>query len=1004
MTRITRGTRLFAICITAASSALVWLPAAVASAAPAATSAAARSAAPAHPAASTAKAGSAAAAAQAAAKTGVISGTVIGPAGVPLAGICVTATGPGGRLLARTNGAGGYSIAGLSAGVYTVGYTDCASPDSYAAKAYPGGSVSVVSGQRTSLEPVALTAASPVQAIATEQAYAQAHESAATAAKVKYAVAGTVRNKAGKPLAGICVTGTARISLKLSPKGHTYYYELPTSAKTNSQGFYQIRGFTLPPKYYHLLSWKVLFEVGCGNGGNYAPQWWHGAASAGKAAALGAKSHEITGVDATLTEGGKIAGVITGRNASGPGLKGACVQATGIFGQAGVSILTHTGAGGRYVLRGLGSGNYNVSFSACNAGNYLNAKYGRVFARVGATKRVSGFLEAGAMVAGTVTSSQASHAKLAKICVYLTSTRFGIYFATTAKSGRYSIDRLTHGSYFVTLYGCGNTGSYAPEFYRAGASTGVLNAATATTIKLGVGEHYTASVAMLPGGTIEGTVTAQASGAHLRDVCVAAEGESGYLGFFFGGGGPIIPQPFGLELTNSAGQYRLANLRPGRYVVNFSDCFGSAYAGTWFAPEGGISPQWLFVPAGVTTSVDAALLRSGTISGTVTNQAGRGVQDVCVEVSQPGAVEPSVIDVVGSVGSAVAFTSKTGKYRIGGLPPGQYSVVFAPGCILTGKYAAQLYRDKAPGSAATAVAIRAGHTTANINAKLTSGKSVSGVVISGITGKPVRACLIVGAESPDLVPAVYSETSKSGRFTLHHVVAGTYQVEASPCGAGGAQLATIETEIRIPAGHSTATIRLRLPRSGSIAGTVTAPGVPGGGAYACAEVSYDSGTVVAIAFASRSGHYTLTDLAPGNYQVQIDDVCSGGTTLAPLVTSVHVSSGAATKVTTALVASGSITGSVTSSASSGPVAGICVGAFAGASATEPTAIAITAANGSYQVGTLSPGSYLVKFSSGCGAKGYVTQWYDNATTAATATSVTVSRGAAVSGVDASLSS
>ncbi len=1011
MGRITRGTRIFAICMTAASSALVWLPAAVASAAPAATSATARSAAPAHTSAGTTKAvapasaqkaGSAAAAAQAAAQAGAISGTVIGPAGVPLAGICVTATGPGGRQLARTNGSGQYTLTGLKAGVYSVDYTDCASPDSYTAQAYPAGSVNVASGQRTSLEPVVLTATSPAQAISTEQAYAQAHESAAAAAKVKYAVTGTVSNTAGKPLAGICVTGTARISIKLTPKGRTYYFNEPTTAKTNKQGFYEIRTFTLPPKYYHLLSWKILFEVGCGNGGNYAPQWWRGAASAGKATALAAKPYKITGIDATLTEGGSIEGIIRGGSASGPGLKGACVQATGVFGQAGVSILTHTGTGtqsGLYVLRGLGSGNYNVSFSPCNAGNYLYAKYGRVFAHVGTTKRVSGFLLPGALVAGTVTSSQAGHAKLGKICLYLSSTRFGISFAETAKSGRYSIDRLTHGTYYVSLFSCGNSGSYAPQFYRAGASTGTLSAATASAIKLSVGEHYTANVAMLPGGTIEGTVTAQSSGADLRDVCVEAVGESGYIGFI--GGGPILPLPFADALTNSAGRYRLANLRPGRYVVDFTDCSSSAYASTWFAPEGGISPQWVFVPGGVTTTVDVALPRAGTITGTVTNHAGHGLADVCVEASQPGAVEPSVVQIIGGVGSSLTFTAKTGKYTIGRLLPGQYSVVFAPSCI-SGTYAPQVYRDKAPGSAGTPVQVLAGRTTPNINATLNSGKSVSGVVTSDITGKPVQACLIVGAGSLNVVPAVYVVTAKSGRFTLKHVVAGTYQAEVSPC--SGTALATIFTEISIPAGHSTAVIRLRLPRSGSIAGTITATGVPGGAAYACAQVSSVSGEFEATAIASRSGHYLLTDLAPGTYQVQIDDSCSGGTALAPSVFSVHVAPGATTRVTTALVAGGSITGSVTSSASSGKVAGICVGAFAGETATEPTAVAITASNGSYQIGTLPPGSYLVEFSSGCGAKGYVTQWYDDATTAATATPVTVKPGVTETGVDASMSS
>jgi Carboxypeptidase regulatory-like domain len=555
---------------------------------------------------------------RAAAESGVISGTVLGPAGVPLAGICVTASGPRGRQVARTNGNGSYTLTGMPAGAYSVGYADCASPDSYSATAYPGGAVDVVSGQRASLEPVALAATSPAQAIATEQAYVQAHESAAKPAAVKYAVTGRVRNKSGKPLAGICVTALA--GLKINSKArHPVYFFLVDVTKTNRQGFYAIRAL---PTALHVASWKVLFAMGCGNGGNYAPQWWRGKPSSVKASTISAKPYKITGIDAVMTEGASIAGVIRGRNAHGPGLKGACVQATGIYGQEFVNIVAHTRAGGRYVLHGLGTGSYRVYFSPCQAGNYLSASHGKVQVRVDKTKTVSGFLVAGATIAGTVTSSEAGHAKLDHICVYLSGAKTGLWVTTTAKSGGYSIDRLPHGSYYVGLAGCGDSGSYAPQFYRKGASTGSLSAAAATAISLGVGKKYTANVAMLPGGTIEGTVTGQPSGGPLRDVCVEVLGQSGFGGLFLLGG-PIILEAANFAETNSAGQYRIANLTPGLYVADFTECLQkSRYSSAWFAPEGGSSPQWVSVAGGATVGVAAGLPRAGTITGTVTDLAG----------------------------------------------------------------------------------------------------------------------------------------------------------------------------------------------------------------------------------------------------------------------------------------------------------------------------------------------------------------------------------------------
>jgi hypothetical protein len=97
---------------------------------------------------------------------------VVGPAGIPLAGICVTATGTGTRQVTRTDAAGQYAFTGLKPGYFSLGYAACGSPGSYASAAYPAGRVDVAGAEPTLLEPVALTPASAAQAIGTEQAYA----------------------------------------------------------------------------------------------------------------------------------------------------------------------------------------------------------------------------------------------------------------------------------------------------------------------------------------------------------------------------------------------------------------------------------------------------------------------------------------------------------------------------------------------------------------------------------------------------------------------------------------------------------------------------------------------------------------------------------------------------------------------------------------------------------------------------------------------------------------
>ena len=994
MIKIARGTRLCVICAITASAAIAWLPAVAASAAVT------------HPAGTAttgATANSAAAAAAAAAQAGALTGTVVGPADIPLAGICVTAAGPGGSRVTRTDTSGRYVVAGLPAGSFTVRFADCASPDSYVPEAYAGGPVYVVGGQVSPLAPVVLMSASPMQAIATERSYLRSHPAAAAAA-AKHAITGRVRNRAGMPLPGICVTASAIVRYEIGKK--YLEFKFPISTKTGSNGRYSIP--KLP--FSDLAGWQVLFTVGCGNSGNYAPQWWHGAASLGKAATIPAKPHgaTITGIDATMTRGASIAGIITGGSATGPGLVGACVRASGRDGQSGVDIGVRTGTGGSYVLHGLGTGSYQVSFGACSAGNYLNRRYGQVSVRVGTTTTVSGFLLPGGTIGGTVTGSQAGSPVLAGICVYLSSSS-GLSVATTAKSGSYSFTRLEPGKYYVSLSGgCGNTGSYGAQYYTAAASTGVTSAAAATPISVSLGESVTADVAMLPGGTVTGMTTRQPSGKPLGRVCVQLVAQPG-IGFLFvpGSGLPYIFQPFPFlgTISNSAGRYTLRNLNPGLYVAEFVYCGGTAYAGQWFAPEGGVTPQWLSVAGGtVTAGVNAALPRSGGISGTVTSAAGRKLANVCVTAAKIGSPGPlgTVLQIIGGFES-VGITGKTGKYHLDGLAPGRYSVEFSS-CVSLPRYAPQWFKDKAPGAPATAVTVQPGRTTAGINAALASGKSISGVLVSGITGKPVRGCILAwpGTASQPAFPGIqFATVSKSGRFSFKHVAVGTYQIDASPC-FGPSGLAQVRTSIHVPAG-STAAFIVRLPRAGAISGVVSAAGVAGGARLACAEVTGNGETAVTVVGASDT--FSVTDLAPGDYQVTVNDSCSGSSALAPKTLSpVTVTGGLTTHVSIALVANGSVTGTVTGSTSSKPLAGICAAAFTNASASQPAAVGISGSAGSYQIGYLPPGSYIVKFSSGCGATGYAAQWYDDATSAATATPVTVPAGGTVGSINATLSS
>jgi hypothetical protein len=161
------------------------------------------------------------------------------------------------------------------------------------------------------------------------------------------------------------------------------------------------------------------------------------------------------------------------------------------------------------------------------------------------------------------------------------------------------------------------------------------------------------------------------------------------------------------------------------------------------------------------------------------------------------------------------------------------------------------------------------------------------------------------------------------------------------------------------------------------------------------------------------GYYRIGNLMPGKYKVDFDPSCvteAGGQvpqwydrrSSQSTATIVTVAAGRTTRrISATLQQDGSITGTVTG-VSRQPLTGICVQAISTASRTPPFLAVTTGLSGSYSLGPVNPGRYLVEFSSGCGATGYATQWWRNATTARKATVVTVRAGVTRHGIDASM--
>jgi hypothetical protein len=208
---------------------------------------------------------------------------------------------------------------------------------------------------------------------------------------------------------------------------------------------------------------------------------------------------------------------------------------------------------------------------------------------------------------------------------------------------------------------------------------------------------------------------------------------------------------------------------------------------------------------------------------------------------------------------------------------------------------------------------------------------------------------------------------------------------------------------------------------GSIAGTVTAGSASGPHVSGtCVEVySGNSAAPLDTVITGQDGSYLATGLPVGTYEVYFGDPqCLSAPGLAPQWYNGQVTRAAANKVSITAVGSttssidaalqpdGQITGTV-SAKSAGPLSGACVTAvpLSAGSQSASSSLPIVAVTGTtgYTLAQLVPGRYKVKFSAGCGAVGYATQWWNQQTSQKAATVIKVGPGQDRSGVSATLS-
>jgi hypothetical protein len=910
------------------------------------------------------------------------------------------ATGPAGAVHGFTSGGGRYLLSGLRPGEYRIGFRACAAQSGRYVSASFSRPVLVVAGHPTSLRPVTLRPASPMAYLAASARASFSPDRAASSSGPR--ISGTVTDSRGKPLAGICA-GANPVDTGGGPP------PVGPEVKTGRNGTYLIRGGLLNPG-----RWKIVFFRGCGNKGNFAPQWWKFAGTENKAKVVVIHSHtHLTGINARLDKGASISGTVRAGSQSGPGLPGACVEADALAGDPDEPAQTKTGPGGKYLITGLGTGRYSVFFDpGCgNKGDFIGDPISPIVSVTDGktTKGIDGVLPRAGAISGTVTAGP-DHRPLAGICVEGQSQNIGIgdaFETLTGPTGQYAFAGLEPGQYEISFSaGCGSKGSFAPQFYKNQVSEPASNP---VLIKAGATASGIDAV-MQPGGIVTGTVT-NVAGKKLTGICVLLERQSEDTGadihILLSGGIGVLPIG-AIGRTVGGGKYRVTNLPPGNYTVSFSSgCQRHEQVeGTqWFSPQGGDRASLLTVGQGTVSGVNARLPAPGTITGVVTGPTGKPARDICVvPESLTGGPSNTLVQLL--VGGTFGITNKQGVYRLIGLAAGKYGLQFVP--CLSQPLATQWYRQATEFSGLTPVVVRSGHVKTGVNEKLVTGQSVSGRITRAGSGQPVgNACVNAVDGSGDSLG--FGLSKKDGTYKVPHLAAGTYSLQVGQCDSQSLA-GVVRSHVKVGSSRPLTGINVALPAAGRVTGLVTGghPARAIGGA--CVTATPESGAgEPATDFSTFDGKYSVGGLAPGKYRVEFSSVCVlspggfvsqwfDGKATRGLATPVGVAAGKATgPVDATLAADGSISGTVRVSGSAR--AGVCVLAFPRSGAQTPT-VGVTDGKGSYLIGGLEPGRYVVEFTGGCGVASYHTQWFNGASSRSRATPVAVKVGRTTTDISA----
>ena len=459
--------------------------------------------------------------------------------------------------------------------------------------------------------------------------------------------------------------------------------------------------------------------------------------------------------------------------------------------------------------------------------------------------------------------------------------------------------------------------------------------------------------------------------------------------------------------TATDGRYRIPDLTPGTYRVCAEPTDRELAGECWRNSPAPGAAQDVVVAAGRTTAgIAFGLARRASISGNLTDAAGT-----------PVSAQAYALRLDTATGRWVSVAGASGPaYRIGGLDPGTYRV-----CFDGPEYLNACWRAATEVAQADDIRVSAGRAITGIDGSLTTGGVIAGTfhdVYTGAQGEvQVDVYRLESGEWRVVDGSSLAPFSTTIPYEVTGLPSGTYRVCAwhsdpefvpgfAPECHGGTPTVGSADDVVVVQGQTTGGVDFDLDPLSAIRGRVTGADRP-----VPVQLYTATGRLVSERVTDATGAYAFRDLPNGDYRLAFHRKVATTRWAAELFRNRAEQTGLATSTVVSLVdqtnatgisgvlePGGSITGRIVDGTGAG-VAGCRLRAQSPTGALVAR-LARSDTSGSFDIGGLSTGPYLVRVDAGSCAAATMTLFYDSTaedaltTSKAAADPIAVTRGSA----------